>query len=116
MIRLWRASGRGKQCRCDGPKNAVESKGIKLGLAYIRKARMTSRTIHRKSRTSLSITDDLIGDRIPTPTRRASRAEVRRKHRINGTLPNALDLLIVCVESGLGLGGARHCWSPLHIR
>ncbi len=30
----------------------------------------------------------------------------RRKHRINRGLPNALDLLIVCVESGLGLDQA----------
>jgi tight adherence protein C len=30
----------------------------------------------------------------------------RRKHRINRALPNALDLLIVCVESGLGLDQA----------
>ncbi len=30
----------------------------------------------------------------------------RRKHRINRALPNGLDLLIVCVESGLGLDQA----------
>jgi tight adherence protein C len=77
--------------------------GIRLGCALITFAVLASPVLVRPN-LALALTGAALGYLLPTMA--LGRLQKRRQHRIRLGLPDALDLLVVSVEAGLGLDQA----------